>query len=149
MKKILAFIAVGALALSLAGCSGAPKEEAPQKQETASEAAAPAPEVTTTPEASAETPSQKSALKKADSYFALTGFSHTGLISQLEFEKFSTEDATYAADNCGADWNEQAAKKAAEYTDLSSFSHDALVDQLVFEGFTPEQAAFGADSTGL
>lgn len=38
-------------------------------------------------------------------------FSYTGLIEQLEYEQYSHDDAVYAADNCGADWNEQAAKK--------------------------------------
>ena len=55
---------------------------------------------------------QKNALAKAQTYLAISGFSHDGLITQLEFEGFSTEEATYAADNCGDDWNEQAAIKA-------------------------------------
>lgn len=47
--------------------------------------------------------SQQNAIKKAESYLKYSGFSYSGLIKQLEFEKFSLEDATYAADNCGAD----------------------------------------------
>jgi hypothetical protein len=38
-----------------------------------------------------------------------------GLITQLEFEKYSHEDAVYGADHCNADWNEQAAKMAKAY----------------------------------
>jgi hypothetical protein len=62
----------------------------------------------------------------------------------LEFENYSTEDATWAVDSLNVDWNEQAAKKAEEYLDYTSFSRQGLVDQLVFEGFTSEQAEYGA-----
>lgn len=95
------------------------------------------------------TASQKNAYKSAISYLDYTAFSHDGLVSQLEFEQYSTEDATFAADNCGADWNEQAAKAAKNYLDMMSFSHGGLVDQLVFEGFTPEQAEYGVSKNGL
>lgn len=37
--------------------------------------------------------------------------SRQGLINQLEYEKFTEEQSIYGADNCGANWNEQAAKK--------------------------------------
>ncbi|MEG2533545.1 MAG: Ltp family lipoprotein, partial [Gordonibacter sp.] len=96
-----------------------------------------------------ETAGQKNALKSAKSYLKYSSFSYTGLIEQLEYEKFSIDDATYAADNCGADWMIQAEKSAASYLKYSSFSHGGLVEQLVYEGFTPEQAEHGATSTGL
>ncbi|MCR1839320.1 Ltp family lipoprotein [Murimonas intestini] len=94
------------------------------------------------------TMSQKNALSKAKDYLNLTAFSYTGLIKQLEFEGFSNEDATYAADHCGADWNEQAAKKAQDYLDLTAFSRSGLIDQLVYEGFTNEQAEYGVSAVG-
>ncbi len=46
------------------------------------------------------TTGEKNALDKAYSYLDYTYFSYTGLIDQLEFEKYSTEEATFAADNC-------------------------------------------------
>lgn len=91
---------------------------------------------------------QKNALNKAKSYLDFTAFSYSGLISQLEYEGFSTEDSTYAVDNCGADWNEQAAKKAKSYLDFSSFSREGLIDQLLYEGFTSDQAEYGATKVG-
>lgn len=91
---------------------------------------------------------QKNALSKAKSYLGFSAFSHSSLISQLEYEGYSTEDSTYAVDNCGADWNEQAAKKAKSYLDLSSFSRDGLIDQLLYEGFTSEQAEYGVSQVG-
>ena len=91
---------------------------------------------------------QKNALKKALIYLETAPFSYLSLIDQLTFESFSVEDATYAADNCKADWNEQAAKKAKVYIDMTALSKQALIDQLVFEKFTAEQAAFGAAAVG-
>ncbi len=99
--------------------------------------------------AAAGTISQQNALRKANDYLDFSAFSLTGLIKQLEFEKYSTEDATWAAERVKVDWNEQAAKKAKNYLDFSSFSHSGLVDQLLFEGFTPEQAEYGVSQTGL
>lgn len=91
------------------------------------------------------TAGQKNALKKAHSYLSFSAFSYKGLIKQLEFEEFSKEEATYAVDNCGADWNEQAYKKAKSYLKTSSFSLQSLIKQLEFEEFTTEQAQYGAD----
>lgn len=91
---------------------------------------------------------QKNALNKALSYLSYSSFSYSGLIDQLEYEGFSTEEATYAVDNCGADWNEQAAKKAESYMQYSSFSRSSLIDQLEYEGFTNEQAEYGVAAVG-
>ena len=95
------------------------------------------------------TPSQTNALRAAAQYLNVLSFSHDGLIEQLEFEGYSTEDATFAADNCGADWNRQAELMAQQYLDSMPFSHSGLVEQLVFEGFTQEQAEHGVASVGL
>ena len=81
-------------------------------------------------------------------YLEVSAFSYAGLIEQLEYEKFTTEQATYGADNCGADWNEQAAKSAASYLEIMSFSREELIGQLEYEGFTSEQAAYGASQNG-
>lgn len=99
-------------------------------------------------EAPTATIGELNALEKALSYLNYTSFSRSGLIDQLEYEGFSTEEATYGVDNCGADWNEQAAKKAQSYLDYSSFSRQGLIDQLVFEGFTQEQAEYGVSAVG-
>ena len=71
-----------------------------------------------------------------------------GLIEQLEFEGYSTGDATYAVDHCGADWNEQAAKSAESHLEFMAFSRDELIGQLEFEGFTPEEAEYGVVAVG-
>lgn len=91
---------------------------------------------------------ERNALSKAKDYLAYTSFSHKGLIEQLEYEGFSKEESAYGADNCEADWNEQAAKKAKSYMEYSSFSKSGLIDQLKYEGFTNEQAQYGATAVG-
>ncbi len=96
-----------------------------------------------------ETVSQKNAKNGAQSYLRFTSFSRTGLIRQLEFEKYSTADATYAVDSLNIDWNEQAAKSAKSYLKIMSFSRAGLIDQLIFEGFTQSQAEYGVGTTGL
>ena len=75
-------------------------------------------------------------------------FSHDGLVEQLEYEGFSTSAAVYAADNCGADWNEQAANKAQTYMQIFSFSRRRLIEQLEYDGFTSAQAEYGAKAVG-
>lgn len=76
-------------------------------------------------------------------------FSRKGLIEQLEFEGYSTKDATFAVVSLNVDWNEQAAKKAEDYLDYDNFSRSGLIEQLEFEGFTTAQATYGVNQTGL
>ncbi|MCL2147193.1 MAG: Ltp family lipoprotein [Synergistaceae bacterium] len=102
-----------------------------------------------TPSVDVETLSQKNAVQKAKDYIEYSAFSYDGLVAQLEYSKFSEEDAIYGADNCGADWFEQAAKKAKSYMEYSSFSREGLIDQLIYSKFTREQAEYGADSVGF
>ena len=90
----------------------------------------------------------KNALGSAYSYLNVMPFSYSGLIEQLEYEQYSHDEAVYAADNCGADWNEQAAKAAANYLSIMSFSRQGLIDQLVYEGYTTEQATYGVEQNG-
>ena len=92
-----------------------------------------------------ETRGMKNALWAAKNYLAVMPFSHKGLIEQLEFEGYSHSEAEYAADNCGANWKEQAVKAAEGYLDIMPFSRSELIEQLEFEGFTYEQAVYGVD----
>ena len=106
---------------------------------------------TTTPTVSGptETASQYNARRSAASYLRVTAFSRSRLIQQLQYEKFSLEDATYGVDAQNADWNTQASKSAASYLKLMSFSRLGLIAQLVYEGFSQSQAEYGVSSNGL
>ena len=96
-----------------------------------------------------ETLSQKNAVKMAENYLSITAFSKKGLIEQLEFEGFDTEDATYAANKINVNWKEQAVRMAENYLSITSFSRKGLIEQLEFEGFTKEEANYAADEIGF
>jgi outer membrane biosynthesis protein TonB len=133
----------------------APKAEA---EKAAPKAEKPAPKA----EPKAETPkkpaakaaeaevslSAQNAVGSAESYLEYSGFSRKGLIGQLEYEGYSTADATYAADNVAVDWNEECAQSAQSYMDYSSFSKSGLADQLDYEGFSDSQIAHGLKAVG-
>lgn len=93
--------------------------------------------------------SRQNAVDSAISYLDYSPFSRSGLIEQLEYEGYSSSDATYAVDSIEVNWNEQAAKSAANYLEFSSFSRSGLIDQLKYEGFTQSQAEYGVSQTGL
>ncbi|MBK6764677.1 MAG: Ltp family lipoprotein [Micrococcales bacterium] len=84
----------------------------------------------------------------ADRLLPLTTLSNRGCRG-LEFEGYSTKDATFAGNNVQGNWNEQAAKAAENYLDFQNFSRSGLIEQLEFEGYTTKQATYGADSVGL
>lgn len=91
---------------------------------------------------------ESNALASAKQYLSIMAFSYSGLIEQLEYEGYSNSEATYAADNCGADWYEQAALSAKEYLNIMSFSKQGLIEQLEYDGFTYDQAVYGAEQCG-
>ena len=104
---------------------------------------------TAPPKPATETVSQRNARLKAAQYLQFTAFSRSGLIEQLEFEGFTTPDATYGTDAQRANWMAQAARKAKQYVDVMPFSRAGLITQLEFEGFTSAEAAYGATQVGL
>ena len=132
--------------------SSAPSTETP-KQEEATKAENQEPQSEKEPEPEKEqaigwTTAQKNVMASAKSYLNYSGFSYQGLIEQLEFEKYSHEDAVWAADNCNADWNQEALESAKSYIDHSGFSRKGLIEQLEYEQFTAEQATYGVDNCG-
>ena len=80
----------------------------------------------------------------AETYITTMPFSKSGLIDQLEFEGYSTEEATNVVEKLDVDWMEQAKLKAQDYFETMPFSKDGLIEQLVFEGFSEEEANYGA-----
>jgi len=94
------------------------------------------------------TKGEQNALKTAKQYLNVMGFSYSGLIEQLEYEGYSTAEATTAADLCGANWYDQAAIVAENYLSVMGFSRSGLIDQLIYEGFTRDQAEYGVEQNG-
>lgn len=97
------------------------------------------------PSRSKITAAMGNAIGAAESYLDYTAFSRSGLIEQLEYEGYKTEDASFAVDYSKVDWNDQAVKSAKAYLEYTSFSLAGLIEQLQYEGFTYEQAAYGAN----
>ena len=82
------------------------------------------------------TAAQRNAVRSANSYLQLSGFSSQGLIDQLSSEfgdSYSVGDATVAVNSLSTDWNAQAARSAVSYLELSGFSSQGLIDQLSSE----------------
>jgi hypothetical protein len=100
------------------------------------------------------TASQKNAVRSAEQYLSMTGFSREGLIQQLSSDAgdgYSVSDATAAVDSLSVDWNENAAKSARQYLSMSGFSCKGLIEQLsstAGDKYTVEQATFGAHQAG-
>lgn len=159
-RRVAVVIGAAVIALSLVSACAIPRSTTANAPSTGPSSPAATGTAPTQPERSSAEPapdappqerdtdltvSQREAVESATSYLNYSAFSRTGLINQLEFEGFSTADATFAVDSLNADWNEQAALSAEQYLEYSAFSRSGLIDQLVFEGFTRQQATYGAD----
>ena len=82
----------------------------------------------------------ENALEEAKNSLETMPYSYKGMIEILEFIGYSTENATYGADNCGADWNEEAIRYAEWIDRDSEYTSEQLLDSLEYAGFTHEQA---------
>lgn len=97
---------------------------------------------------------QKNAVRSAEAYLTMQGFSRTGLIEQLSSpygEGYEVADATRAVDSLTVDWNAQAVRAAEAYLVMMGFSCAGLIEQLSSdsgEGFSAEQARYGAEQAG-
>jgi hypothetical protein len=142
-----------ALTFGLTGCA------LPSDVATPTDAAA-APAATSkhTPKAKPKpktTVAQRNALRSAQSYIDLSGFSRKGLMGQLTSkagEGFSRADATYGVKHVKVDWNDEAVESAKSYLEFSSFSRAGLINQLessAGSGFTHKQAVYAVKKVGL
>ncbi|MAO93509.1 MAG: hypothetical protein CMM81_18450 [Rhodospirillales bacterium] len=97
---------------------------------------------------------QKNAVRSAESYLRIGGFSREGLIQQLASsygDGYEVADATVAVDSLSIDWNEQAVRSAKQYLSMMGFSCNGLIEQLsssVGGKFTRSQATHGAEQAG-
>lgn len=97
---------------------------------------------------------QINAVRSAQSYLKMSGFSRDGLIEQLSSnagEGYDRADAIAAVDSLTVDWNSEAAESAKSYIAMSGFSCSGLIEQLsskAGEKFTKSQATYGAKEAG-
>ena len=98
---------------------------------------------------------QRNAVRSANAYLRLSGFSRQGLIDQLSSgygDGYDVGDATVAVDDLSINWNAQATRSATAYLEMSGFSCRGLIDQLSSEfgdKYTREQATYGATQAGI
>ncbi|WP_299848003.1 Ltp family lipoprotein [uncultured Metabacillus sp.] len=95
--------------------------------------------------------SQQNAIRQAENYISMMPFSKTGLIKQLEFEGYATDEATLAVENIEVDWREQAVKHAELFfasekcrklqRKIHRLAAHHLI-QIISGGFTEESAFF-------
>jgi hypothetical protein len=99
----------------------------------------------------AERRANRRALRSAESYLAMSGFSKEGLYEQLSSsagEGFTQAEAQYAVDHVDADWNKEAVESARSYLQMMPMSRAELIEQLsssAGEGFTDEQALYAVN----
>ncbi|CEI51537.1 hypothetical protein [Acinetobacter bereziniae] len=97
---------------------------------------------------------QKNAVRSAEQYLTISGFSRDGLINQLSAsagDGYNKADATIAVDSLDVDWNEQAVKSAKQYLEIQGFSCNGLIQQLsasAGDKYTKAQATYGAKQAG-
>lgn len=97
---------------------------------------------------------QKNAVRSANQYLSVQGFSRNGLIEQLSSEAgdgYKLADATAAVDSLKVDWDKQAARSAKQYLSLAGFSCKGLIEQLsssAGDKYTKSQATSGAREAG-
>jgi hypothetical protein len=102
-------------------------------------------------EQKAEARANERALKAAENYLSLSGFSKQGLYEQLSSaagEGFTAAQAQYAVDHVDANWKQEAVESARNYLDISPMSRADLLQQLTSsagEGFTYEQALYAVN----
>lgn len=100
------------------------------------------------------TRAQQNAVRSANSYLQISGFSREGLINQLSSDVgdgYSISDAQAAVDSLNVDWNEQAKRSAEQYLSIQGFSCKGLVEQLSSDAgdkYTKAQAEYGARAAG-
>lgn len=97
---------------------------------------------------------QKNAVRSAEEYISMTGFSRNGLIEQLSSsygDDYRIADATIAVDSLNIDWNEQAIRSAKDYLAMTGFSCNGLIEQLsssYADKYTVSEATYGAQQAG-
>lgn len=92
-----------------------------------------------TGEAKEQLEAQESAADSARLMLEQGPISHDALVEALEQQGYDSYDAVVAADDCGADWDQQAADAARSAMSEQALSKGALRDELVRHKFTDSQ----------
>lgn len=88
-------------------------------------------------------------MRSAENYLRSQGISRLGLIDQLQFEQFSEEDARYATEQSGADWNAEAVEAAQDFLSRNPYDAKTLTVLTESMGFTEDEVTHAVDEAGL
>jgi hypothetical protein len=97
---------------------------------------------------------QKNAVRSANQYLSMSGFSREGLIQQLSSsygDGYDEHDARVAVNSLTVDWSHQATRSAKQYLEMMGFSCQGLIQQLSSDAgdkYTRTEAAYGAKAAG-
>jgi hypothetical protein len=97
---------------------------------------------------------QRNAVRSANAYLDMSGFSREGLVQQLSSsfgDGYNVLDARAAVDSLSINWNAQAARSAGQYLQMMGFSCSGLIEQLssnAGDKYTVSQATYGAQQAG-
>jgi hypothetical protein len=107
------------------------------------------------PPAPKYTAAQESAIRTAQDYLSVQGYSRAGLISQMTSkyaDQYKLKDATFAVGHIKVDWNAQAVRTAKDYLSISGYSRAGLISQMTSkyaDKYTVAQATYAANHVGL
>lgn len=116
---------------------------------TGSSAEDPSPSVPQEPQEPQEPTEREQALTQAQAYLSYEPLSYTVLVKTLQLDGYSADAATYAADNCGADWDEQASRAIVDALEVRHYSCDGVTARLNAMGFTADQTARAVNTCGV
>lgn len=109
--------------------------------------------VTVTAPTNAHNTARDRATALSKTYLEQSSDSRSQLIARITENGFSEAEAAYAADHCGADWNNQAFKAAKKYAADGSasggFSAKSMKKQLQSDGFTESEASYAVDHASI
>ena len=92
---------------------------------------------------------KEKALNTAKDCIKEDAYAYSELINLLELTGYSHDEATYAVDNCGADWNKEAIEKTESILSMGDFSKEYVMGILTDEGFTDEQSEYAVSQFKL
>lgn len=86
------------------------------------------------------------ALLYAKSFLGLSPYTYDRLVTALEAEGFTSEEAVYGVENCRADWKKQAVRAADDCLESDFYSRKTMTEKLKAQGFSNDEAAYGAEN---
>ena len=153
MKRIFIILLCLVLSFSLAACGSNDSENEPETELEVTEDLEPIEEnemiedievIEEEPTEELMTTGQQLALERGKELVDSRGISYNYLVHELTYYNgFTEEEATFAADNCGADWYAEAVECATGYLENSPYDLEGIVSIMAYEGFTQAQTDYG------